>query len=67
MTLRRPFTNRYQHLFLGYCLSYNNFCHKAMNCKAYARDDHMRNISVYNSPKYNYMNNKTRYFHGDRN
>ena len=65
MTPRRPFTNRYQHLFLGYYLSSYNFRHKAMNCRTYARHDHMRNKSVYDVPKDNYS--KTGDFHVDRN
>jgi hypothetical protein len=39
---RRPFTNRYQNLFLGYCFSCNNFGHKAIDCRAYARSDDVR-------------------------
>ena len=67
MTSRRPFTNRYQHMFLGYYFSCNNFGHKEKNCKAYVRDDHMRSRRVYNIPKDNHANKKTRKSHGDRN
>ena len=30
-------TNRYQQIFLGQCYSCNNFCHKALKCKAYGK------------------------------
>ena len=29
--------NRYQHIFLGYCCSCNNFGHKAFKCRAYGK------------------------------
>ena len=32
---RRPFTTRYQNLFLGYCFCCNNFGHKTIDCRAY--------------------------------
>jgi hypothetical protein len=68
---RRPFTTRYQNLFLGYCFSCNNFGHKAIDCKAYGRNDCMRNRSrmFHKNYKDYHMNRKTRGFHGfvDRN
>jgi hypothetical protein len=42
---RRPFTNRYQNLFIGYYFFCNNFGHKAIDCGAYTRSDHVRNIN----------------------
>ena len=30
-------TNRYQQIFLGHCYSCNNFCHKALKCRAYGK------------------------------
>ena len=63
----RPFTNKYEQLFLGYCFSCNKFGHKAINCRFYARDDHMRNKSVYDAPKDNYVNRENINSQGDRN
>jgi hypothetical protein len=31
---------RYQHLFLGYCFSCNNFGHKALHCRTYGKKNH---------------------------
>jgi hypothetical protein len=68
---RRPFTTRYQNIFLGYFFSCKNFGHKAIDCKAYGRNDYMRNRSKISHKNYkdDHMNNKTRGFHGhvDRN
>jgi hypothetical protein len=68
---RRPFTNRYQNIFLGYCFSCNNFGHKAIDCKSYTRSDHVRDINKgsYKTTKNDYVSNKTRSSHGfvDRN
>jgi hypothetical protein len=63
---RRPFTNRYQNLFLGYCFSCNNFGHKAIDCRAYTRSDHVRNRNrgPYKTSKDDYVSNKTRSSHG---
>jgi hypothetical protein len=63
---QRPFTNRYQNLFLGYCFSCNNFGHKAIDCRAYARSDHVRdrNRGSYKTSKDDYVSNKTRSSHG---
>jgi hypothetical protein len=63
---RRPFTNRYQNLFLGYCFSCNNFGHNAIDCRAYARSDHVRKINrgSYKTSKNDYVSNKTRISHG---
>jgi hypothetical protein len=63
---RRPFTTRYQNLFLGYCFSCNNFGHKAIDCRSYARSDHVkvRNICSYETSKDDYVTNKTRRSHG---
>jgi hypothetical protein len=63
---RRPFTNRYQNLFLGYCFSCNNFGHKEIDCRAYARSDHVRdrNRGSYKTSKDDYVSNKTRSSHG---
>jgi len=62
---RRPFTNWYQNLFLGYCFSCNNFGHKEIDCKSYARNDHVRDInrSSYKIVKGDYVSNKTRNSH----
>jgi hypothetical protein len=35
--IRRNPPNRYQHIFLGYCYSCNNFGHKEVCCKAYIK------------------------------
>jgi hypothetical protein len=58
---RRPFTNRYQNIFLGCCFYCNNFGHKDINCKAYARRDHVRYINKgsYKTSKDDYVSNKT--------
>jgi hypothetical protein len=63
---RRPFTNQYQNPFLGYCFSCNNFGHKAVDYRAYARNDHVRNRNrgSYKTSKDDYVSNKTRSFHG---
>lgn len=39
---RRPFTTRFQILFIVYSFSCNIFGHKAINCRAYAKSDHVR-------------------------
>ena len=67
MTLRRPFTNMYQQLFVGNFFSCNDLGHKEINCRDYTRNDIMRNRSSYNAPKYNYMNNKNGNPHGNGN
>jgi hypothetical protein len=71
VTPRRPFTTRYQNLFLGYCFSCNNFVHKTIDCRAYARSDHARDINrgFYKTSKNGYVNNIIKSFHGfvDRN
>jgi hypothetical protein len=46
---RRPSAPRYQSLFPGYCFSCNNFGHKAIDCKAYARNTQVRNRGIYNN------------------
>lgn len=51
VTPRRTPTIKYQHIFLGNFFSCN---HKVVNCRAYARDDHMRNKNGYNVPKNSY-------------
>jgi hypothetical protein len=63
---RRPFTTRYQNLFLGYCFSCNNFGHKEIDCRAYTRSDHVRNINrgPYKTSKDDYVSNKTISSHG---
>ena len=35
--IRRTPPNRYQHIFLGYFYSCNNFGHKVVHCKAYRK------------------------------
>lgn len=67
MTPRKPPKIKYQHLFLGYYFSCNNFGHKAVNCRAYATDDHMRNRNGYNAQNNGYLNNQSRNFHEDNN
>ena len=37
---RRTPLKRYQHLFLGYCFSCNNFGHKELHCRAYRKNNH---------------------------
>ena len=38
--------SRYQQIFLGHLYSYNNFGHKALNCKAYGKvRDYKKNFS----------------------
>jgi hypothetical protein len=51
-TTRRTPPKRYQHLFLGYCFSCNNFGHKALHCRAYGQYNHK------NVQRYGYKNNK---------
>jgi hypothetical protein len=47
------FINQYQHIFLGYCFSCNNFGYKKIYCRSYARSDHVgdRNRGSYNTSK----------------
>ena len=42
---RRSFTPRHQKVLFGYCFSCNNFSNKAIDCREYARSDHVRNES----------------------
>ena len=51
MMPRRPLLRRYQQIFLGHCYSYNSFGHKALDCKAYQK----------NNQHYSYNNSN----HGD--
>jgi hypothetical protein len=68
---RRPFTTQYQNLLLGYYFSCNKFGHKALDCRDYARSDHVRdrNRGSYNTSENDYVINKTKISHGfvDRN
>jgi hypothetical protein len=48
--IRRNPPNRYQHIFLGYFYSCNNFGHKEVHCKAY-RNYKSRNFQRYNNNK----------------
>jgi hypothetical protein len=63
---RRPFTNQYQNIFLRYCFSCNNFGHKEIDCRDYARSDHVRdrNRGSYKTSKDDYVRNKTKRSHG---
>jgi hypothetical protein len=63
---RRPFTTQYQNLFLGYCFSCNNFGHKEIDCRDYARSDHVRdrNRGSYKTSKDDYVSNKTKVLMG---
>jgi hypothetical protein len=63
---RRPFKTRYQNLFLGQFFSCNNFGHKALDFRAYARSDNVRDINrgSYKTSKNNYVSNKTKISHG---
>jgi hypothetical protein len=54
-TTRRTPTKRYQHLFLGYCFSCNNFGHKTLHCRAYGKYNHKI------VQRYGYKNNKNNY------
>jgi hypothetical protein len=49
---RRTPPNRYQHIFLGYCYSCNNFGHKAVHCKSY-RKYNPKNVQRYKKNKNN--------------
>jgi hypothetical protein len=60
MTPRRPTMNMYEYLFLGNCFSCNNFGHKAIDYRAYPRNDQRRNGGMYNAPQNNYVNNKVK-------
>ena len=51
-TPKKVYQNKYPHIFFGYCFSFSNFRHKAMNCKAYGR----KNLRVKN---YNLKDNQT--------
>jgi hypothetical protein len=51
---RRTPASRYQNIFLGLCYSCNNFGHKAINCRAYAKGRNTSNLSSYENPKNNY-------------
>jgi hypothetical protein len=67
---RRPFTTRYQNIFLGYCFSCKNFGHKEIDCRVYGRNNYVRNRSRRpHNHEDDHMNNQTRSFHGtiDRN
>jgi hypothetical protein len=57
---RRPPTPRYQNIFLGLCYSCNNFGHKAINCRAYAKGRNTWNKSSYENPKNHYEGNYPR-------
>jgi hypothetical protein len=57
---RRPPTLRYQNIFLGLCYSCNNFGHKSINCRAYAKGINTWNKSSYENPKNNYEANYPR-------
>jgi hypothetical protein len=35
---RRSYIPRYKRLFYGHCFNCNNFGHKAVNCRAYAKN-----------------------------
>ena len=58
-TPRRSLSIRYENIFLGDCYACRNFGHKAIHCKAYARNDYMRNINNYGYLKDNYANNRS--------
>lgn len=59
---RRPFTTRYQNLFLGYCFSCRNFSYKEIHCKAYGINVYISKI-YYENYKDDLVNNKTRSIH----
>ena len=42
---------RYGNIFVGHCYACRNFGHKEIHCKAYARNNYMRNINDYGYPK----------------
>jgi hypothetical protein len=48
-------------MFIVYFFSCNNFGHKALDCRAYARSDHVRdrNGGSYKTSKNDYVRNKT--------
>jgi hypothetical protein len=50
---RRTPPKRYQHIFLGYFYSCNNFGHKAVHCKAYGKSYIHRNNKKYKRNKNN--------------
>jgi hypothetical protein len=54
---RRPPTPRYQNIFLVLCYSCNNFGHKGINCRTYAKGRNTWNISSYENPKNHYEGN----------
>ena len=54
---RRPPTPRYQNIFLGLCYSSNNFGHKAINCRSYAKGRNTWNRSNYENTKDHYEEN----------
>ena len=49
---RRTPPNRYQHIFLEYCYSFNNFGHKEVHCKSY-RKYNSKNAQRYTKNKNN--------------
>jgi hypothetical protein len=53
---RRTPPKRYQHIFLGYFYSCNNFGHKAVRCKAYGKSYIHINNKKYKSNKNNLKN-----------
>jgi hypothetical protein len=57
---RRPFTTRYQNRFPIYCFSCNNFVHKEIDCRYYARSDHVRdkNRGSYPTSRNDYVRTK---------
>jgi hypothetical protein len=63
---RRPFTTRYQNLFLGYCFSCNNFSHKTLYCRDYTKSDNVRNRNrgPYKTLKDDYVMKKNKSSHG---
>ena len=56
---RRPLSTRYKNIFLCHCYACRNFGHKAIHCKAYARNKYMRNRKHYGYPKDNHVNNRS--------
>jgi hypothetical protein len=43
---RRSFNPRYVNLFYGHCFNCTNFGHKLIDCRAYERNDQVRNSYV---------------------
>ena len=55
---------QYENIFLGHCYVCRKFGHKAIHCKAYARNNYMRRRNDCGYPKENLVSSRSGYAHG---